>query len=135
MAAPGVEISAADAQLYRTYSGGLGRTPDDEGFAWWSNEIAEGRHTLDSMAAGFIFSSEFQGLADTNQDGMTDNLELVNHMFVSVFDREPDEGGLNFWLGELDSGSRTQAKVLVDMTQSNEYIDLTLNAAVDYLVG
>ena len=131
----GAEISAEDAQLFRSYSGALGRTPDDDGFQWWSNEIAEGRHDLRSMAAGFIFSEEFQGLADGDQNGTTSNTEFVTHMYLKVFAREPDNDGFVFWLGELDSGSRTQTDVLVDMTQSNEYVLLTLIATADYLVG
>lgn len=128
-------ISATEAQVFRTYLGGLGRTPDSEGYDWWLNEILEGRHDLDSMAAGFVFSDEFQSIADTNRDDITDNLEFIDHIYLNVFGRQPDEGGLFFWLGELRSGTRTQANVLVDMTQSNEYVEQTLIAVVDYLVG
>ena len=56
-------------------------------------------------------------------------------MYVNVFGREPDQGGFDFWFGELDSGNRNQTDVLVDMTQSNEYVELTLNAVVDYLIA
>ena len=87
------------------------------------------------MAAGFVFSDEFQSIADTNQDDITDNLEFIDHMYLNVFGREPDEGGLFFWLGELRSGNRTQANVLVEMTQSNEYVELTVSGVVDYLLG
>ena len=87
------------------------------------------------MAADFIFSSEFHALADADQDGSVGNVEFINHMCLNVFDREPDEGGLLFWLGELVSGNRSQADVLVEMTQSNEYVELTVSAAVYYLVG
>ena len=135
MTADGTVIPAADAKLFRTYSGALGRTPDDEGFVWWSNEIAEGRHDLRSMAAGFIFSDEFQGLVDADQNGNLSSEEFLTHMYLSVFGREPDEDGYNFWFGELETGSRTQTDVLVDMTQSNEYVGATLNATVDYLVA
>lgn len=50
-----------------------------------------------------------------------------------VFGREPDESGYVWWLEELDSGRRSQVDDLVDMTQSNEYVELTKKYVVDYL--
>lgn len=126
-------IPAAAAQLFRVYYGALGRLPDDGGFRWWSGEIAAGRHDLRSMAAGFIFSDEFQGIADANDDGQVSNEEFVTHMYEKVFGREPDAGGFEFWTRELASGSKTQTDVLVDMTQSNEYVELTLRPLAGYL--
>ena len=112
--------------------GALGRSPDNEGFSWWLNEIRSGRHDLRSLAAGFIYSEEFQDLADTNLDGALSNEEFLTHMFVGVFGREPDEGGYNFWIDELNSGNRTQERVLVEMTQANEYVNLTLDAVTQF---
>ena len=131
----GFEVSTAQAQLFRSYSGALGRDPDDAGYAWWLDQIAIGNHDLRSMAAGFIFSEEFTGFFDAPDGNSIDNADFVNHMYVNVFGREPDQGGFDFWFGELESGSRTQVDVLVDMTQSNEYVQLTVYSAVDYIIG
>ena len=109
--------------------------PDDAGFDWWLNQIAVGNHELNTMAAGFIFSEEFIGFFDAPDGNSIDNDEFVNHMYVNVFGREPDQGGFDFWFGELELGSRTQVDVLVEMTQSNEYVQLTVYSAVDYLIG
>ena len=56
-------------------------------------------------------------------------------MYRVVFGRDPDTEGLAFWRAELDSGSLTQGQVLCDMTQSNEFAEITINPVVDYLVG
>ena len=128
-------ISTSELQLFRTYSGALGRDPDDGGFDFWRTEIIEGRHDLNSMAAGFIFSVEFRGLADSDGNGSLSNIEFLTHMYLSVFEREPDNDGYAWWLDQLETGARTQAGALVEMTQSNEYVALTLYAASDYLVG
>ena len=68
------------------------------------------------------------------------NSVFLNHMYKGVFGREPDEGGFNWWMGQLSNGFRGQApgyrsqvQALVDMTQSNEYVELTVKRAVDYL--
>jgi len=64
-----------------------------------------------------------------------------------VFGREPDEDGYNWWLDQLDnglhyddpneatpeSGYQSQVQALVEMTQSNEFVELKLTGCVDYL--
>jgi hypothetical protein len=131
---PNVEtVSAAEAQLYRTYFGAMQRLPDDEGFAWWLKEIQEGRHDLNSMAAGFIWSEEFLGYVNAPDGNSIPNNAFLTHMYEGVFGREPDGAGYDWWLNELNSGHRSQVDVLVDMTQSNEYVELTLVGVVDYL--
>lgn len=129
----GSTISAADAQLFRVYYGALGRLPDPGGFAWWANEIAQGRRDLNSMAAGFLHSPEFRSLVDADGDGELAHDEVLTHMYVTVFGREPDADGYAWWMEELASGRRTLVDLLVRMTQSNEYVELTLQALAAYL--
>lgn len=56
-------------------------------------------------------------------------------MYLGVFGGPPDQSGFDFWTAELESGARTQADVLVAMTQSNDYVEQTVLAAVDYLIA
>lgn len=126
-------IPAALAQLFRVYFGALGRLPDTSGFAWWSTEIEEGRLNLDGVAEGFYNSPEFRDLADSNSNGSVSDSELINHMYLGVFGREPDPPGFEWWLEELESDRRSPADVLVEMTQSNEYVLLTLDAVASFL--
>ncbi|WP_051298578.1 DUF4214 domain-containing protein [Marinobacterium litorale] len=128
-------ISASEAQLYRTYFGALQRQPDDGGYTWWLNEIESGREDLKSMAAGFLWSEEFLGYVDALDGNTINNEVFLTHMYEGVFGRAPDGEGYQWWLDELESGKRTQVDVLVDMTQSNEYVELTMLGAVDYLYG
>lgn len=126
-------IPAEDAQLYRAYMGAMGRLPDSGGFNWWANEIELGRHNLFTMSDGFISSSEFKGYADSNYDGYISDHEFITHMYEGVFGRAPDQGGYEYWIDQLNSGASDQGEVLVYMTQSNEYIDQTLETVADYL--
>ncbi|MFT7287325.1 MAG: hypothetical protein ACI87W_001438 [Halieaceae bacterium] len=131
----GETIIAEDTQLYRTYAGALGRTPDHGGFEWWADQIALGNHDLGSMVAGFVFSEEFLDFFDSvNHPDQISSDDFVTHMYQFVFGRDPDADDFNFWTGELDSGSRSQAQVVVDMTQSNEFVGLTGLAAVEFLI-
>lgn len=129
----GEVASSAASQLFRTYFGSLLRTPDDGGFNWWLGEIEAGRHDLNSMAGGFIWSAEFLGYVNAPDGNSIANDVFLTHMYQGVFGRAPDGDGYNWWLNELDSGNRSQVNVLVDMTQSNEYVELTMLDAADYL--
>jgi hypothetical protein len=132
----GGTIIAEDAQLYRIYAGMLGRTPDREGFEWWSNEIEQGNYTLTTMVDGFLDSDEFLAFfGDVEQPEDISSTDFVNHMYAFGFAREADPVGFAFWTGELDSGARSQQKVVIDMTQSKEFSGLEALPAVDFLIG
>ncbi len=126
-------ISDIEAQLFRTYFGAMQRTPDDDGYAWWLNEIHEGRYDLKTMATGFIWSQEFLGYVDAPDGNSIQNDTFLTHMYEGVFGRVADADGYNWWLNQLETGGYSQADVLVNMTQSNEYVELTLAGVVDYL--
>jgi hypothetical protein len=85
------------------------------------------------MLAGFLFSQEFLGLVNATDGNSIDNAVFVNHVYRNVFGRDPDTGGFNFWFGELESGNRSQARVLEEMTQSNEFVEKTLSDMVGFV--
>ena len=129
----GTSILPAAAQTYRSYFGALGRLPDEGGYNWWLGEIEAGRHTLNSMAAGFIDSSEFKTLSDSDNSGVISNEEFILHMYNGVFGRDPDAGGLAWWVGQLDTEAKTQPDAFISMTQSNEYVELTVGTVADMM--
>ncbi len=118
-------IAAEDAQLYRAYLGIMGRTPDKAGFDWWADQLQQGL-SLRDMTAGFYASSEFSSRADTNHDLHISSEELLDELYGNTFGRSPDLSGYNWWLNELYSEVRTPDEVMLDFTQSDEYIDASL---------
>ena len=136
VATSGEELLVEDLQLFRTYGGVLGRTPDPGGFRFYQNKIAAGEHDLYSMTEGFLWSREFMSyFPDATRPTEISSTDFVNHIYINVFGREPDAAGFAYWTNELDSGMRDQANVAVSMTQSNEFVALTAIEAVDYLIG
>jgi len=126
-------IAASRAQLFRHYFGALGRLPDADGFNWWATAMDEGRYDLMGVSEGFVNSEEFRNLADKNQDGAVSEEEFVDHIYRLVFGRDPDVAGFAWWVGELTGARRSTAEVFTQMTQSNEYVQLTVDAAAAYL--
>jgi hypothetical protein len=131
----GDTVSAAQAQLFRFYYGAMRRMPDDTGYAWWLHQIQQGYHDLRSVSACFIASPEFLGCLNAPDLSSIPNDVFLTYMYQGVFGREPDEGGYNWWLNQLQSGLSTKVDVFMEMLQSNEYVEETLTEVVDYLYG
>ncbi|MBV0932299.1 DUF4214 domain-containing protein [Marinobacterium weihaiense] len=123
--ANGQIIAAEDAQLYRAYLGIMGRTPDEAGFDWWAAQLQQGA-ALEDMTAGFLTSPEFRNRADTNRDSQISPEELLDELYANTLGRNPDLGGYNWWRDALYSGVRTPDRVMLEFTQSDEYIDASL---------
>ena len=85
------------ALVTRFYESTLGRQPDDEGLQHWIDEIAGGM-TPAEVAANFYGSDEYVDVAGgTHEAWITD---LYRELLV----REPDEEGLDHWVGKADAG-------------------------------
>ena len=125
-------ILAEEAQLYRIYLGLLDRLPDQLGFNWWMNRYSQDA-SFDELILGFYNSKEFIQLADTNQDGLISNRELLDHLYVNVLGRDSDVEGYNWWLNTIDSQSVSHSNVIFSFTQSEEFCQMTLQTVGDFL--
>ncbi len=83
----------------------LGRTPDAEGLAFWTGEIAAGRLTVPQFVVAVSESPEHQ--ARRNPD------VLVTVAYLGLLQRLPEPGGLSFWSEHVRNGES-----LLDLTDS-----------------
>jgi hypothetical protein len=125
----------------------MGRTPDNDGYSWWlgalAGEYTDDRgtpYTFPSASEGFMWSPEFRSYFGVERGDEISNEDFLNHMYQGVFGREPDLEGFNWWMDKLENGFKgadpgyeSQVQALVDMTQSNEFVELKLTGCVDYL--
>ena len=51
----------------------------------------------------------------------------MNYCYWSVLGRAPDPGGLAFWTGELNSGYRSRGQVMLEFSESQEFVALFQN--------
>jgi Ca2+-binding RTX toxin-like protein len=107
-------------QIFRLYRAAFDRLPDNAGLLYWNYEIGQGIK-LDAMADAFIKSSEFQAHYGTDLS----NHDLVAKFYDNVLHRAPDQAGLDFWTGALDSHAATSAQVLAAISESRENVDGT----------
>ncbi len=107
-----------EAQILRLYRAAFGRNPKPAAFSFWVRSLESGR-TLDSIAAQFVDSTEWQRRFGAEPD----NRELVRSLYQNVFDRAPDAQGFAYWLEQLDA--RSEASVLIAFSESIENVRRT----------
>ncbi len=115
---PYLGAAGVEGEVARLYVAIFRRPPDAAGFEFWSRTRSEGT-SLSDVAAFFISSSEF--LAD---HGEINDTEFVTLLYHNVLEREPDVGGLEFWVARLGQGQERSAVVL-QFSESTEFGALT----------
>jgi len=111
-----LEENSVDAFVTRFYEECLGRTPDAPGLAHWVDRLESGASTGADVAYGFVYSDEFQAKVLTDQ-------EYLEVLFTAFYNRDPDGGGLAYWLGQIDGGAN-RLEVLAGFVNSNEFAAL-----------
>ena len=104
------------AYVSRLYTKMLGRGYDSGGLNYWCGVILErpSKETLlDVALSGFMHSLEFLGKN-------LDDTEFVKVMYRTFLDRESDAGGLQYWVGELQSG-RSRDDIALGFALSEEF--------------
>jgi Ca2+-binding RTX toxin-like protein len=114
-AAVAFDISGTGGQAYRVYQAAFNRTPDAGGLGYWIKQMDDGT-SLNSVAAGFIASAEFKSVYGANPT----NAQIVAKLYDNVLHRPGETAGVNFWVGELNAGSRSVAEVLAGFSESAE---------------
>jgi hypothetical protein len=100
------EDIASFVELYIAY---FNRAPDAEGLNFWGSAFANG-FSLESIATLFLDQDETR---DTYPDTLS-TLEFVTQVYGNVLGRTPDQSGLEFWAGALDSGNVTRDQFILE---------------------
>ena len=88
----------------RMYTVCLGRAAEANGLAYWSKGLYEQTITGKSILNSFFLSSELKNKNLSSR-------EYVTRIYKVMLNRSPDSGGLNYWMGRLDSGSSPTAVI------------------------
>ncbi len=89
--------------LIELYIASFNRAPDAIGLNYWGGRLHDGM-TLQEIARSFFVQPETVAAYPSN---MT-TTAFVTEVYGNVLNRVPDNAGLNYWVGELDSGSVTK---------------------------
>ena len=115
--------------IYRLYQAAFDRTPDLGGLGYWISK-ADGGMSAVSMAEAFVSSQEFHNLyhvTSTDKYLTGENInQVVTGFYNHVLHREPDAGGLNYYVGLISSHQRTAGDVLAEISNSAENYAATI---------
>ena len=100
----------------RLYIYVLDREPEQEGLNFWSSELFNFRSTGAEVAQGFIFSAEFENRGTSDE-------QFLTILYRTFFNREPDDAGMAFWLGQLSSNTMDRKAVANGFIFSQEWAD------------
>jgi len=97
---------ATRSQVTEIYVATFGRAPDTAGLAYWVGQVRDGYLTIDQVAQSFFDQPETK-----NKYPSTSNSAFITTIYQNVLNRSPEQGGLNYWVGELNRGAfgRSQA--------------------------
>jgi hypothetical protein len=111
---------AATILITHYYTSILGRDPDADGMLFWRSLIIEKQTQGESiqpvfreMAVQFFGSPEYL-------NNNTSNTEFITNLYRTFFQREPDQGGMDFWLKQLALGVNRDV-VMGGFLYSNEF--------------
>ena len=98
----------------------LNRNSDSDGLNNWLTEIQT--NSGSRVAFGFFNSQEFINL-------QLDNTDFVYILYSTLFDRLPDQGGLDIWMAELEA-SALREMVIYGFLRSQEFENLSTSFSV-----
>ena len=103
-------------EMFRLYNAAFARFPDADGLKYWIDQFSSGRNTRRVVAQSFLGSAEFTEKYGSNVSDET----YVNNLYKNVLGRDADAEGLNYWVGNLSSGTETRYEALLGFSESAE---------------
>ena len=96
--------------LYQTF---FQRPPDAGGLAYWQGQLTQAM-PRGVVLSGFQFSAEFDAYISARLGSTPTRLEgtVVIDFYRGFLNRLPDDGGLNYWIGQLRQAQCTSASAL-----------------------
>lgn len=107
---------SAGGEVYALYDGLLGRPADAPGLEYWADQFSKGV-SPSVLATGFLSSPE--GMA---RSGAADNGAFVTQLYNATLHRAPDQSGLDYWTGQLNTGAKTRGDVGAGFALSDEHL-------------
>lgn len=109
---PWWEYITITSWLSSLYKDVLNRAPDANGLQYWEKQLRSSAQSPTQVIYFFLTSPE---LAQRN---LSDD-DFLTILYRVFFDREPDEAGKNYWLGQIKTQGRD--KVVVGFLYSQEW--------------
>ena len=88
------------------YSATFNRAPDEKGLKYW----VDTKKPLEDIATSFFDQKEAKALYP---DGGADSSNFVNSTYQNLFNREPDNEGMDYWKAKLEDGEISKSEFIL----------------------
>lgn len=106
--------------VFRCYDRVMGRVPATSELEYWAKMINTKSITPVGVAEFFVLSEELEN------KNLSDE-EFVKVLYRLCFDREADEGGLSYWVEQLEKKTMTRKVVLQNFAWSKEFENVLIS--------
>jgi len=104
----GAGSANANQWVQKAYVAYYGRPADRGGLAYWASRMDQEGGSLSSIIAAFCTSEEFN-----RRYGGFSYVALVTKIYQQALGRDPEQGGLNYYVGELQAGRRSLESIKI----------------------
>lgn len=113
--------------IIRLYFAYFNRIPDYGGFSWWSEQLYFGTSDLRGASFAFAGSAEF-----VMTYGILSNSDFVRLVYQNVLQRQPDQGGHDYWTGQLNQGM-ARPDLMLYFSEAAEHVNLRASTVIQVL--
>jgi hypothetical protein len=109
-------LETGSGKMFRLYNAAFKRLPDPSGLKYWIENYSSGINDERVVAQSFLISDEFKTLYGEE----VTNEQFVKNLYQNILNREFDQEGYNYWLGNLNNGIETRYELLLGFSESAE---------------
>ena len=96
--------------VQKAYAAYYGRPADPGGQRYWAGRMDAEGQSLNAIIGAFGYSDEFN-----RRYGGLSFTQLVTKIYQQTLGRDPEQGGLDYYVGELLAGRRTLQSITLDV--------------------
>ncbi len=108
--------------IERFYNYSLNRDSDNGGLDYWKNALLKGDKNAVEIGVYFFLSPEFQNKKVSDE-------EMVISLYRTFLNREPDQGGLSYWINRIKNGL-SKRDLIGGFAYSKEFGNIALEYGV-----
>lgn len=115
-------MAVTQEEVAKLYVATFNRAPDAAGLSYWTNCGLE----IEQISQSFFDQSETQTLYPSG----TSNSSFITSVYANLFNRIPDQNGLDYWVSQLDNGNISKQKFILAVINGAQNTEVSQDATI-----